>query len=150
MSADTLRTGEAAMLAGVNIETLRYYERRGLLRAPARRSSGHREYTHDDVRLVREVKAAQRLGFTLAEVAEIVELTRRRGGRDADGLRGRVQAKLGEVTERIQALEQMRADLQAVIDAECDRLVGCECDGCPIDPQALPAPARSRLLQVAR
>lgn len=67
----TLRTGEAAALPGVNIETLRYYERRGLIREAARRSSGHR-YTPDDVRLVRAVKAAQGLGFTLAEVAEIV------------------------------------------------------------------------------
>jgi DNA-binding transcriptional MerR regulator len=150
MSTQTLRTGEVAARAGVNIETLRYYERRGLLRQPPRRPSGHRQYTEEDVRLVRAVKAAQGLGFSLAEVAEIVALTRRRGGSDADGLRQRVEAKLSEVAERIRALEQMRADLQAVIDAECDRLVGCDCDGCPIDPDSPPDPSRSRLLQVTR
>jgi DNA-binding transcriptional MerR regulator len=145
-----LRTGEAATLAGVNIETLRYYERRGLLREPPRRSSGHRLYRDEDVRLVRAVKAAQNLGFTLAEVAEIMALTRRRGGRDVEGLRERVEAKLAEVNERIRALQEMRSDLQEVIEAECDRLVGCDCDGCPIDPETPPAPARSRLLQVIR
>ena len=63
----TFRAGEAARRAGVGIETLRFYERRGLLPKPHRRPSGQREYTLDDIRLVVAVKAAQRLGFTLAD-----------------------------------------------------------------------------------
>ncbi len=61
-----------------------------------------------------------------------------------------MEAKLAEVEERIRTLEQMREDLQAVIAAECDTLVDCDCEGCPIDPEASVAPGRSRLLQVSR
>ncbi len=143
----TFRAGEAARRAGVGVETLRYYERRGVLPRPQRRPSGQREYTLEDVRLVLAVKAAQRLGFTLAETQEIVRVTRRRGGSDAPGLRDKVEAKLREVDDRIRGLELMRAELRAVIAAECDTLVGCECgDDCPIDGHA-PAirPARLRV-----
>lgn len=70
-----LRTGELADRAGVNVQTLRYYERRGLLAAPARRPSGQREYPEDTVRLLRTIKAVQRLGFTLAEIEELLTLS---------------------------------------------------------------------------
>lgn len=144
----TFRTGEAAQRAGVGVETLRYYERRGLLPTPRRRPSGQREYTLEDVRLVLAVKAAQRLGFTLAETREIVRVTRRRAGGDPDALRTQVEAKLREVEDKIRGLELMRAELRAVIAAECDGLIDCDCgDDCPIDGHArvLEAP----LLQVA-
>lgn len=143
----TFRAAEAARRAGVGVETLRYYERRGLIPQPQRRPSGQREYTLDDIRLVLAVKGAQRLGFTLAETKEIVRVTRRRGGSDAAGLREQVEAKLREVDDKIRGLELMRAELKAVIAAECDTLVDCECGDCPIDGHA-PAPA-ARLLQVA-
>lgn len=145
--AEAYRAGEAARRAGVGVETLRYYERRGLLPQPRRRPSGQREYTLDDVRLVRAVKAAQRLGFTLAETREIVRVTRRRGGSDAEGLRAQVEAKLREVDDRIRGLELMRTELRAVIAAECDTLVGCGCGDCPLDGHAPPKAVR---LTVAR
>lgn len=144
----TFRAGEAARRAGVGVETLRYYERRGLLPRPQRRASGQREYTLDDVRLVLAVKSAQRLGFTLAETREIVKVTRRRGGSDAEGLREQVEAKLREVEGKIRGLELMRAELRAVVAAECDTLVSCECGDCPIDGHS-PAP-RVTHLTVAR
>lgn len=145
----TFRASEAARMAGVGVETLRYYERRGLLPEPLRRPSGQREYTLEDIRLVLAVKSAQRLGFTLAETKEIVRVTRRRGGSDAAGLREQVEAKLSEVDEKIRGLELMRADLRAVIAAECDTLVDCECgDDCPIDSTVAATP--TRLVQVAR
>ncbi|HEV2872157.1 MAG TPA: MerR family transcriptional regulator, partial [Actinomycetota bacterium] len=75
-----LRTGELADRAGVNVQTLRYYERRGLLAAPARRPSGQREYPEDTVRLLRTIKAVQRLGFTLAEIEELLTLSEHRRG----------------------------------------------------------------------
>ncbi|MEZ0285641.1 MAG: MerR family transcriptional regulator [Thermoleophilia bacterium] len=142
------RAGEAARRAGVGVETLRYYERRGLIPAPARRPSGQREYKLDDIRLVRAIKMAQRLGFTLAQTKEIVRVTRRRGGHDPAVLREQVEAKLAEVEDKIRDLELMRAELRAVIAAECDSLVDCECgDDCPIDPEA---PVTVRGLQVIR
>lgn len=144
----TFRAGEAARRAGVGVETLRYYERRGLLPRPRRRASGQREYTLEDVRLVLAVKAAQRLGFTLAETREVVRVTRRRGGSDPEGLRAQVEAKLGEVEGKIRGLELMRAELRAVIAAECDTLIDCHCGDCPIDGHA--AAATASHLQVAR
>lgn len=72
MGDERLRTGELAERAGVNVQTLRYYERRGLLAAPVRRPSGQREYSEDAVRLLRTIKAVQRLGFTLAEIEELL------------------------------------------------------------------------------
>lgn len=96
---------------------------------------------------MRAIKMAQRLGFTLAETQEIVRVTRRREGHATVGLREQVEAKL-EVEGKIRGLELLRAELRAVIAAECDSLVDCDCgDDCPIDPEA---PAASGRLQVIR
>jgi len=144
----TYRAGEAARKAGVGIETLRFYERRGLLPAPQRRPSGQREYTLDDIRLVAAIKAAQRLGFTLAETKEIVRVTRGPAGRrDPRALRTQAEAKLREVEGKIRGLELMRAELKAVIAAECDTLIDCECGDCPLDGH--PRAPASRLVQVS-
>jgi DNA-binding transcriptional MerR regulator len=144
----TFRAGEAAARAGVGIETLRYYERRGLLPRPQRRPSGQREYTLDDIRLILAIKTGQRLGFTLEETREIVAVTRGGAPRDPDALRTLAEAKLAEVEERIRGLELMRAELRSVIAAECDRLIDCDCGDCPIDghaPAPAPRPVRVRL-----
>ena len=69
-----MRIGTAAEQAGVNVQTLRYYERRGLLPRPLRRLSGYREFPDDAVRIVRFIKRAQDLGFTLDEVEELITL----------------------------------------------------------------------------
>lgn len=138
----TFRAGEAARRAGVGVETLRYYERRGLLPRPGRRPSGQREYTIEDVRLVVAIKRAQRLGFTLAETREIVRLTRMRRSGEHAPLQVGVEAKLREVEDRISGLELMRAELRAVITADCDTLVDCACGDCPIDGHRSAAPAR--------
>jgi DNA-binding transcriptional MerR regulator len=138
----TVRAGAAAARAGVGIETLRYYERRGLLPRPRRRPSGQREYTLADIRLILAIKTAQRLGFTLAETREIVSVTRRGAPRDPEALRARAEEKLAEVDERLRGLEAMRAELRAVVAAECDRLIDCDCGDCPIDGRALAAHPR--------
>lgn len=128
---DGLRIGEVARSAGVNIQTLRYYERRGLVVPPFRRHSGQREYDEEDVRRVRIIKAAQRLGFTLAEIQEMFDLSAHR--RATGELHTRASAKVAEIDERIAALQAMRADLTAVVDAECDSLTDCSCGlGCPL------------------
>src|SRR5207244_6106668 len=73
-SEAAMRIGAAAELAGVNVQTLRYYERRGLLPRPPRRDSGYREFPDEAVRLVRFIKRAQDLGFSLDEVEELIRL----------------------------------------------------------------------------
>lgn len=128
---DGLRVGDVARSAGVNIQTLRYYERRCLVVPPFRRHSGQREYDEEDVRRVRIIKAAQRLGFTLAEIQEMFDLSAHR--RATGELHARALAKVGEIDARIAALQAMRADLTAVVDAECDSLTDCSCGlGCPL------------------
>jgi DNA-binding transcriptional MerR regulator len=130
MSGRGLRTGELAERAGVNVQTLRYYERRGLLAAPARRPSGQREYAEDAVRLLRTIKAVQRLGFTLAEIEELLELSEHRRG--TQELHQRAQAKVVEIDARIGQLQRMRQTLVAVLTAECASLTDCSCGmGCP-------------------
>ena len=125
MSGQGLRTGELATRAGVNVQTLRYYERRGLLAAPARRPSGQRQYPEEAVDLLRTIKAAQRLGFTLAEIEELLDLSEHRRG--TGELRRRAQAKVAEIDARIDQLAQMRQALVAVLAADCDSLTDCSC-----------------------
>lgn len=133
---DGLRIGDVARSAGVNVQTLRYYERRGLVVAGFRRHSGQREYAAADVSRVKVIKAAQRLGFTLAEIQEMFDLSAHR--RATGELRARATAKVAEIDERIARLKAMRADLGAVIAAECDSLTDCSCGlACPLPFVAL-------------
>jgi DNA-binding transcriptional MerR regulator len=125
-----LRTGEVAEQAGVNIQTLRYYERRGLLSEPTRTIGGHRLYPPDTVALLGVIKAAQRLGFTLDEVAELIDAGRRR--HPAPDLRQRAIDKIAEINAKIADLDVIRGALSQVVDARCDSLTNCTCADCPI------------------
>lgn len=128
-----LRTGEVARAAGVNVQTLRYYERRGLLAEPVRTYGGHRAYPPEAVTTLRVIKAAQRLGFTLNEVAELLEVGRHHHGRPRPGLQERARVKLDEVEARIADLQAIRSALSEAIDAGCDDLGTCaETACCPI------------------
>ncbi len=129
-----LRSGEVAAAAGVNLQTLRYYERRGLLAEPRRTSGGHRVYPPDAVTMLRVIKAAQRLGFTLDEVAGLLDAGRHRhGARAGTGLRGQAAAKLSEIDARIADLRTIRATLVAALEAGCDDLATCaDSPGCPL------------------
>ncbi len=126
-----MRSGEVAAAAGVNVETLRYYERRGLLAPPRRSPGGHREYTDDEVALLRVVKAAQRLGFTLDEIAELIDTGRRRRHPPPD-LQARARAKIAEIDGRIADLQRIRDGLEQVVAAQCDSLTHCTCQDCPV------------------
>lgn len=118
-----------ARLAGVNVQTLRYYERRGLLPAPERTLGGHRAYPPDTVTLLRTIKDAQRLGFTLDEIAPLVAPHRRR-----PGLPRQAAAKLAEIDARIEELTSARTTLAALIAAGCDDLTNCTSPSCPRSP----------------
>jgi DNA-binding transcriptional MerR regulator len=132
-AADGLRSGELAEAAGVNQQTLRYYERRGLLAEPGRTLGGHRVYPPESVALLRVIKAAQRLGFTLQEVAELLEASshqHRAGRRAKAGLAELAAAKLVEVDARIADLHTIRASLLDALDAGCDDLAVCATSPC--------------------
>ncbi len=129
----TLRSGELAEAAGVNRQTLRYYERRGLLAAPPRAAGGHRLYPVAAVPLLRAIKTAQRLGFTLDEVPGLVDLRRRRDRRPPDGLQARAAEKLSEIEARISELQMIAATLRTAVDAGCDDLTECAASSsCPL------------------
>lgn len=129
-----LRAGQVAEAAGVNRETLRYYERRGLLPDPGRSSGGHRLYPSEAITVLRVIKAAQRLGFTLDEVADLLAIGRHRHGTGLDvGLQAQAKVKLVEIEDRIADLHTIRDNLRAALDAGCDDLTVCantEC--CPL------------------
>jgi DNA-binding transcriptional MerR regulator len=128
-----LRAGQVAAAAGVNLQTLRYYERRGLLAAPDRTLGGHRVYSAEAVTLLRVIKTAQRLGFTLAEVAELLETGSHHHGRRPAEVQSRAAAKLAEVEQKIVDLTVIRDTLREAIDAGCDDLIACAgSPGCPL------------------
>jgi DNA-binding transcriptional MerR regulator len=128
---DGLRIGDVARSAGVNVQTLRYYERRGLVVAPFRRHSGQREYEASDIARVRTIKAVQRLGFTLGEIHELFDLSEHRRG--TGELRARATAKIDEIDGRIAELEAVRGRLIEVLAVDCDSLVDCSCGlGAPL------------------
>src|SRR3712207_6590949 len=129
-----LRTGEVAEQAGLNIQTLRYYERRGLLAEPVRSLGGHRLYPPDTVALLQVIKAAQRLGFTLDEVADLLATGRRH---PPAGLRQRAVEKIAEIDRRIAHLTAIRTTLAGVVDAPGDSPTNCTCPDCPVPYPAL-------------
>src|SRR5690349_19601857 len=141
-----LRSSQVAAAAGVNLQTLRYYERRGLLAEPARTLGGHRLYPAEAVTVLRVIKTAQRLGFTLEEVSGLLAAARHRHGPRDAGLAAGARAKLEEVERRIADLEVIRSALRGALDAGCDDLIACEGEPCCPLPFAGPgaAPERSR------
>ncbi|HEX2307523.1 MAG TPA: MerR family transcriptional regulator [Jatrophihabitantaceae bacterium] len=121
-----LRSGQVATAAGVNRQTLRYYERRGLIAAPVRSPGGHRLYPSETVAMLRLIKATQRLGFSLDEVAGLLGTGPQNRRRAADaGFHVRAAAKLDEVNARIDGLRAVAATLRAAQDAGCEDLISC-------------------------
>ncbi len=130
MSGEALRSGQVAAAAGGNLQTLRYYERRGLLAEPQRSNGGHRMYPPEAVTVLRVIKAAQRLGFTLQEVADLLEAGTRPHRRPGDGLHRRARDKLTEVEAKIADLAVIRQALTDALAAGCDDLTGCATNSC--------------------
>jgi MerR family mercuric resistance operon transcriptional regulator len=102
--------------SGVGVETIRFYQRKGLIPKPERPLSGVRHYGPDDVERIHSIKAAQRVGFTLAEIAQLMSL--RSGAQCADA-RELAQRKLGEVRQHLTDLQHIESTLVALI-ARCD------------------------------
>jgi redox-sensitive transcriptional activator SoxR len=142
-----VRVGEVAERAGVNVETLRYYERRGLLPSPDRAPSGHRRYDEETVRFLRAIKEAQAVGFTLAEIAEYLRAARRSAS-PSEALRVRMAAKIDQIDARIGALRRMRDELARVVGCACTSLDHCTCGAAYLARRGRAPAARPSLLHI--
>jgi len=111
-AGDRRSIGQVAKAAGVNIETVRYYHRRGLIPLPPKRAGGRRTYPDATVRQIAFIRRAQQLGFTLEEIGSLLKIS---DGRDCDGGRVLAQRKLDELGERVAMLTRMRRELTALV-----------------------------------
>ncbi len=105
-----LTIGQLAKKANVNLETIRYYERRGLISEPPRNKSGHREYSLAAVKRTEFIKRSQALGFSLKEILELLSL-RVEPGTTCGDVKARVETKIEDIEKRITDLEQIREAL---------------------------------------
>jgi len=128
LSMRELRTGELAKQAGVNVESLRFYEREGLLPEPPRRASGYRRYPPEAVARVRFIKRAQELGFSLKEIRELLAI-----GTDPDGtcqeVKEHVNVRMASVQQKILDLQHIEAALRDLAE-QCP--TNTPSDQCPI------------------
>ncbi len=124
-----MRIGELAKTAGVTSDTIRYYEREGLLPSPQRTESGYRDYGPGVMEDLLFIKKAQALGLKLSDVREVLEISS--GGKPpCEHVRATVSARLVEVEERLRELRALRATLRETLE-RVDRApapkAGCRC-----------------------
>ena len=123
-----MKIGEVAERGGVNLQTIRYYEREKLLPEPPRLASGYRIYPDQTVRRVRFIKRSQEIGFTLAEIRELLAI-RINADRDSSDVRTLAQAKITDIERKIQTLHRMKEALGRITE----RCSGCgPASECPI------------------
>lgn len=123
-----LSTGELARQGGVNTESIRFYEREGLLAKPPRTPAGYRMFSADDARRVRFIKRAQELGFSLREIKELLGL-RLEAGTSCSDVRHKAEAKLKDIDQKIRDLQRMKKALARLATACPGR---GSIDDCPI------------------
>lgn len=126
LTENRLQIGELARRTHVSVETIRFYEARGLISPSRRRASGYREFSHEVVNQVRFIGRAQALGFSLTEINELASLRQRSWAGDATAqLRTAVASKLGGIDARLRELRALRKELANMV-AACDA-------ACPVD-----------------
>ena len=108
---ETLTIGKVARLARVGVETIRFYEREGLVAKPPRTPSGYRQYPKETVARIRFIRRAKKLGFTLKEIKELLAL-RVDPGTTCGDIRRRAKAKIAAIQEKVAALEKMKEALE--------------------------------------
>jgi MerR family mercuric resistance operon transcriptional regulator len=113
-----LTISRLAQLGGVNLETVRYYERRGLLPKPPRTEAGYRQFSPEAAQRLRFIKRAQELGFSLEEVRELLAL-RVEPGNCAD-VRARAHAKIADIEEKMKTLAAMKSTLRGLVN-QCEQ-----------------------------
>ena len=121
-----LTIGQVATAADVNIQTIRYYERRGLFAVPKRTPAGYRQYAEDAVERLRFIKHAQELGFSLQEIQELLGL-RVRHGAACDAVERKTRLKIDVVQQRIRDLQRMKHTLERLAAACAVRRPTAEC-----------------------
>lgn len=114
---ETMTISQLARAANVNLETIRYYERRGLIPEPPRNDSGHRQYSPDDLTRTKFIRCAQALGFSLKEILEMLSL-RMEPGTTCGDIKAKVESKIEDVEQKITDLRQMRRALLDLV-AKC-------------------------------
>jgi DNA-binding transcriptional MerR regulator len=110
---ETFTISQLAHQAGVNVETVRYYERRGLLRSPPRTAAGYRQYSGSDLWRLQFIARAKQLGFTLSEIAGLVGPDK---GRAGARMRSLAEAKIRDLDEQRRELATTRARLARLVD----------------------------------
>lgn len=123
----TWTIGKVAKQAGVGIDTVRFYERKGLLLEAARTRSGYRLYSADDVDRLRFIRRAKRLGFSLEEIAELLELDAAKGSRAS--VKRLAERRLAELDQKLRELTAIRDALAALV-SRCSGQGSVK--GCPI------------------
>ena len=113
-----LTIGQVADRAGVRADTIRYYEKRGLIPKPSRRPSGYRAFPEETIRRIRFIKRAQELGFTLDEIGQLLRLRESRRAECAD-VRHIAEHKIGVIDEKIADLRAIRGALKHLMD-DCE------------------------------
>jgi len=111
-----ITTSELAARGGVNLETIRYYERVGVLPKPPRSRSGYRQFSTESVRRVRFIKRAQELGFSLKEIKELLALRLAQNSTRAD-VRQHAEAKIADIEQKVQQLRAMKKALLNLTEA---------------------------------
>ncbi len=125
---EVMSIGELSKMSGVGIETIRYYERLGLLKPTSRKASGYRVFNRDSYRTLRFLKHAQELGFTLSEIKDLLRLRADKESRCND-VKTRAEKHLKDVEEKIERLTSIREVLSKLIDQCRSRKTD---DRCPI------------------
>ena len=123
--SNPLTIGRVARLAGVHIETIRYYQRRGLIEEPPKPDQGYRHYPPETVQRIRFIKRAQQLGFTLAEIGELLELEEA----GCERVQEVAARRCRQIERQIEDLQSVHQALQALLQACRSRSAG---DRCPI------------------
>jgi MerR family transcriptional regulator, copper efflux regulator len=113
---EPMTIGYVARRAGVGVETLRFYEREGLIDEPPRRDSGYRAYPAEVIDRVRFIRRAKELGFSLREIKELLAL-RIAPGATCPQVKRRAEAKIGDIEEKIRSLQQMKRALEKLVGA---------------------------------
>lgn len=114
----TLKVSDVAAEAGVSSDTIRFYERKGLLAPPERTSNGYRQFDPGAVRRVRFIKGAQSLGLKLAEIRELLEI-QDKGACPCGHTRAMVERQISELDLEITRLKALRSELQVLKELEC-------------------------------
>lgn len=126
---EILTMGRLATRVEVNPETIRYYEREGLLEAPERLPSGYRVFPEESVQRIRFIKRAQKLGFSLHEIKELLSMRLELTGRECAAVKRLAAAKIVEIDQKIEALASMRSILKQ-LEEQCPG--SGPLSGCPI------------------